>query len=44
MLIRIIASAALMVMFSLLPVEGWLRFILFMIPYGLMVMIFWLRR
>lgn len=35
MLIRIIASAALMVMFSLLPVEGWLRFILFMIPYGL---------
>ena len=29
MLIRIIASAALMVMFSLLPVEGWLRFILF---------------
>lgn len=34
MLIRIIASAALMLIFSLLPIEGWLRFILFMIPYG----------
>lgn len=34
MLLRIIAAAALLICFSLLPVEGWLRFVLFMIPYG----------
>lgn len=32
-LLRIIVAAALMVIFSLLPLEGYLRFILFMIPY-----------
>ena len=32
-LIRIIAAAALMILFSLLPVEGYVRFALFMIPY-----------
>ena len=33
MLIRIIISTVLMVIFSLLPLEGWLQFGLFMIPY-----------
>ena len=33
MLTRIIIAAALIVVFSLLPVEGYLRFGLFMIPY-----------
>ena len=32
-LIRIIIAAALMIVFVLLPVKGWLRFVLFMIPY-----------
>lgn len=32
-LIRIVAAAALMILFSLLPVEGYVRFALFMIPY-----------
>lgn len=32
-LLRIILAAALMIVFSLLPVEGLLRFVLFMIPY-----------
>ena len=32
-LIRIIAAAALMILFSLLPVEGYVRFAFFMIPY-----------
>ncbi len=32
-LVRIIISAALLVIFSLLPVRGWLRFFLFLIPY-----------
>ena len=35
MLRRIILAAVLLVLFSLLPVEGWLRFGLFMIPYFL---------
>ena len=34
MLMRIVAAAALMILFGLLPAEGWLRFFLFMIPYG----------
>ena len=33
MLIRIIIAAVLIVIFSLLPTEGYLRFVLFMIPY-----------
>lgn len=33
MLIRIIIAAVLIVIFSLLPAEGYLRFVLFMIPY-----------
>ena len=33
MLTRIIIAAVLIVAFSLLPVEGYLRFGLFMIPY-----------
>lgn len=33
MLKRILLSAALMILFSLLPVEGYLKFVLFMIPY-----------
>ena len=33
MLIRIIIAAVLIVAFSLLPAEGYLRFVLFMIPY-----------
>ncbi len=33
MLIRIIIAAVLIVVFSLLPAEGYLRFVLFMIPY-----------
>lgn len=32
-LVRILVAAVLMILFSLLPVEGVLRFILFMIPY-----------
>ena len=32
---RIILAAVLLILFSLLPVEGWLRFALFMIPYFL---------
>ena len=32
-LIRILVSAALMIVFSQLPVEGYIRFLLFMIPY-----------
>ena len=35
MLRRIIIAALLLILFSLLPVEGWLRFALFMIPYFL---------
>ena len=35
MLRRIILAAALLILFSLLPVEGWFRFALFMIPYFL---------
>jgi len=31
--IRIIVAAVLMVVLSLLPVDGWLKFVLFMIPY-----------
>lgn len=34
MLARIVAAAALMILFGLLPAEGWLRLFLFMIPYG----------
>ena len=33
MLVRIIIAAVLIVVFSLLPAEGYLRFVLFMIPY-----------
>lgn len=33
MLIRIIIAAVLIVVFSLLPAEGYMRFVLFMIPY-----------
>lgn len=33
MLLRIIVAAVLIVVFSLLPAEGYLRFVLFMIPY-----------
>ena len=33
MLIRIIVAAALIVVLSLLPVEGWLQLVLFMVPY-----------
>ena len=32
-LIRIVISAVLLVILSQLPIEGWLRFALFMIPY-----------
>ena len=32
-LVRILAAALCMAVFSLLPVTGWLRFMLFMIPY-----------
>ena len=32
-LIRIIIATVLMITFALLPLEGWLRFVLFMIPY-----------
>ena len=32
-LTRIIVAAVLMVVLSLLPVDGWLKFVLFMIPY-----------
>ncbi len=32
-LVRIIIAAGLMITFALLPLEGWLRFVLFMIPY-----------
>ncbi|MDO4293471.1 MAG: heavy metal translocating P-type ATPase [Eubacteriales bacterium] len=34
MLVRVIAAAALMAALHFLPVEGWLRFVLYMIPYG----------
>ena len=37
MLRRIIIAALLLILFSLLPVEGRLRFALFMIPYFLIV-------
>ena len=30
---RIIVAAVLMVVLSLLPIDGWLKFLLFMIPY-----------
>ena len=30
---RIIVAAVLMVVLSLLPIDGWLKFVLFMIPY-----------
>lgn len=33
-LVRIIVTAVLLIMFSLLPVTGWLRLVLFLIPYG----------
>ena len=32
-LIRILAAAALMILLAFLPVEGWLRFLLYLIPY-----------
>lgn len=32
-LIRILVAAVLMIVFSQLPVEGYVRFLLFMIPY-----------
>ena len=32
-LIRILVAAVLMIVFSQLPVEGYIRFLLFMIPY-----------
>lgn len=32
-LVRIIIAAVLMIAFALLPLEGWLRFVLFIIPY-----------
>ncbi|MCI6021456.1 MAG: cadmium-translocating P-type ATPase [[Bacteroides] pectinophilus] len=32
-LIRIIAAAVTMILFAFIPVEGWLEFVLFMIPY-----------
>lgn len=35
MFVRIIATAILLVGFSFLPVEGYLRFVLFMIPYAI---------
>ena len=35
MFVRIIAAAILLVGFSFLPVEGYLRFVLFMIPYAI---------
>ena len=34
-LYRIIATALLMIVFSCLPLEGWIRFVAFMIPYGI---------
>ena len=33
MLIRIVLSAVLMIVLRLLPIEGWLRFFLYLIPY-----------
>ena len=33
MLVRIIVAAALMIGLSFLPVEGWLRFLLYLFPY-----------
>ena len=33
MLVRIIIAAVLMILFAALPLEGWLAFVLFMIPY-----------
>ena len=33
MLIRIVVSAVLMIVLGLLPIEGWLRFFLYLIPY-----------
>ena len=33
MLTRILCALALMIGFAFLPVEGWLRFVLYMIPY-----------
>ncbi len=32
-LIRIVAAAVTMILFAFIPVEGWLEFVLFMIPY-----------
>ena len=32
-LIRIIAASVTMILFAFIPVEGWLEFVLFMIPY-----------
>lgn len=32
-LIRIIAAAVTMILFGLIPVDGWIKFVLFMIPY-----------
>ena len=32
-LIRIIAASVMMILFAFIPVEGWLEFVLFMIPY-----------
>ena len=43
MLIRIIAAAALMIGLSFLPVEGWLRFLLYLVPYFISAMIFFGR-
>ena len=42
MLIRIIVAAVLIVLFSKLPIDGYVRFGLFMIPY-LVIMIFFRR-
>ena len=33
MLIRILAAAALLILLNFLPVEGWLRFLLYLLPY-----------
>ena len=32
MLLRILISAALMILFGFLPIQGWLRFAFYMIP------------
>ena len=37
---RIIVAAVLMVVLSLLPIDGWLKFVLFMIPYLVMAFLY----